>query len=117
MRYRPCKLSQAGGGGADADRGAHHWQICERLATEVARDGTATYKVPRATGRVRIRLVPFGSSGSLGDLGVGRGLVGGAEAEECLEGGHGGAAAVVTEDILIEVDGQVLVLTPRSVAV
>ncbi len=33
----------------------------------------------------------------------------GAESEERLEGGHRGASAVVAEDELVEVDGQVLV--------
>jgi hypothetical protein len=36
-------------------------------------------------------------------------LVQGAEAEEGLEGGHRGAAAVMAKDVLVEVDRQVLV--------
>jgi hypothetical protein len=32
-----------------------------------------------------------------------------AEAQQRLEGRHGGAAPVVAEDVLVEVDGQVLV--------
>jgi hypothetical protein len=44
-----------------------------------------------------------------GDLAVGRGVVEGAEPEERLEGCHRGAAPVVAEDVLVEVDGQVFV--------
>ena len=60
-------------------------------------------------GLVRIRLIPFPSGRPPGDLIVGRGLVDGAEPEQGLEGGHRGAATVVAEDVLVEVDGQVLV--------
>jgi hypothetical protein len=42
--------------------------------------------------------------GVSGDLLVGAGLLLGAEAEEGLEGGHRGAAAVVAKDVLVEVD-------------
>ena len=41
------------------------------------------------------------------DLGVGAGGVLGAESEQGLEGGHRCLAAVVTEDVFVEVDGQV----------
>jgi hypothetical protein len=43
-----------------------------------------------------------------GDLGVGARRLGGAKPEQPLEGGHRGAAAVVAEDELVEVDLQVL---------
>jgi len=42
------------------------------------------------------------------DLVVGRRIVFRPESEEGLKGSHGGAAPVVAEDELIEVDGQVL---------
>ena len=45
----------------------------------------------------------------IGDLRVGGGIVEGADPEQGLEGGHGGAATVVTKDVLVEVDRQVLV--------
>src|SRR5215211_8757477 len=44
-----------------------------------------------------------------GDFAVSRRLVEGAEAEQGLEGGHWRAAAVVAEDELVEVDGQMVV--------
>ena len=47
--------------------------------------------------------------GSMGDLVVGGGLVQCGESEQRLEGGHGGVAAVVAEDVLVEVDLEVRV--------
>jgi hypothetical protein len=44
-----------------------------------------------------------------GDPGVGRGLMGAAEPAQGLEGGHRREAAVVPEDVLVEVDLKVLV--------
>lgn len=52
---------------------------------------------------MRIRLVPLMSRGASGDLSVGAGLVEGAEDEKGLEGGHGGAATVVAEDVFVEI--------------
>ncbi len=53
-----------------------------------------------------------GGSGRLsegGDLAVGRRIVDRTEPEKGLESGHRGAAAVVAEDELVEVDGEMLV--------
>jgi hypothetical protein len=44
---------------------------------------------------------------SSGDLVVGGGRALGAEPKQGLEGGHWGAAAVMAEDVLVEVDLQV----------
>src|SRR5918994_4115867 len=51
----------------------------------------------------------LGSRGFASDLAVGRGLVQGTQAEQGLERRHRSAPAVVTEDVLVQVDGQVLV--------
>jgi len=51
----------------------------------------------------------WGLGCSAGDLLVGGGVVQGAESEEGLECRHWCAAAVVTEDVLIEIDLEVLV--------
>ncbi len=54
---------------------------------------------------MRIRLAPDGVlGGSAGDLLIGGGVVQGAESEEGLERRHWCAAAVVTEDVLVEID-------------
>ena len=42
-----------------------------------------------------------------GHLAIGRRVVSSTEAEQRLEGSHRGAAAIVSEDVLVEVDGQV----------
>jgi hypothetical protein len=42
-----------------------------------------------------------------GDLAVGAGVVDGAGAEQGLEGGHWRVAPVVSEDVVVEIDGQV----------
>src|SRR5215218_7060694 len=75
----------------DVHRGA---RICRARSAEKARDA-----------------YPVGSGCAIVGCGlaVGRGAVQRAEAEQCLEGGHRVVAAVVAEDVLVEVDGQVLV--------
>ena len=63
----------------------------------------------RTSTLVRTRLAPSGPSGRLlDDVSVADRVVCEPEPEERLEAGHGGAAAVVAEDELVEVDGQVL---------
>jgi hypothetical protein len=59
----------------------------------------------------RLGAYPVGSGCYLvvvGDLAVGRGVVQGTESKQCLEGCHRSAAAIVAEDVLVEVDVEVL---------